>query len=134
MAVLDRIEMDVIGVAFEVSFVTYQVFPEPTLPYSAFTFHASSGRQPFVFLNASRECRLDRMPAHGKVGIVLRQRPDAMQVVGENDRCVDDKGSFCPHLCKRLAQGVGMFRQQAPLSFKQRNREKNVPPGTCVRM
>jgi len=47
---------------------------------------ALSCRQYFGLRQASGKSELDDFPAQGEIGVAIRERPDAMHVVGWNDR------------------------------------------------
>ena len=56
---LDRIEMDVIAVPLTIVLVTQCVLPVSPLPNAAFAFGLATLRTSFLWLQCSREFRLD---------------------------------------------------------------------------
>ena len=74
-------------------FITDDVLPEPPLPDAPAAVSAarvgdrafrSAGGDPFV-----GESLLDARPSRRKIRVPLRQRPDRVQVIGEQDERID---------------------------------------------
>jgi hypothetical protein len=51
-----------------------------------------------------RKACLHHLPTGGKIGIALRQAPQAMQMIRQNDRRQQIKRAFCLYLPKRSAE------------------------------
>jgi hypothetical protein len=109
--VLDRVDVDVIDVTGEVALVTNRMFPVTALPYPALAFGRAAAGDALACGQTSRERRLDQPPAHGKIGIALRQRPDRMQMIGQHDDRVDLERVSSPHVAKRGTECCDMIRQ-----------------------
>jgi len=75
VAVLDRIEMDVIEMATQIVLVPDQMFPISSLPDPTFTFPDPRLAPVLATCNVPRKPGFDLRPAHGKVIIPGRQGP-----------------------------------------------------------
>jgi hypothetical protein len=120
----DGIEVNIIGMALEVPFIANDMFPEPPLPDSALALLLSARRQPFACGNSAREARLDSLPAAGEVRIAQRQRPEAVQMIGQHDDGVDRKGSVPANNGEGGAKFTDVLGQQPAAAFEQRDREE----------
>jgi hypothetical protein len=106
--VLDRVEMQVIHAPLEIGIVSNLMFPEPALPNAAFTPHCSRGAQPRVVLQGVRGLAaelFDHVPAQAIIAIVFGQRPDGVQVVGQQHPGIDAERMVCARACHRVTQG-----------------------------
>ncbi len=84
--------MHIVDVMSVIPFILDQMLPIAPLPDPAFAAGALSCRQYFGLRQASDESELDDFPAQGEIGVAIRERPDAMHVVGQNDPGVDVEG------------------------------------------
>ena len=84
--------MHIVDVMPVIPFVLNQVFPITPLPDSTLAAGALSCRQYLGLRQASGESEFDDFPAQGEIGVAIRERPDAMHVVGQNDPGVDVEG------------------------------------------
>jgi hypothetical protein len=89
--VFDRIEMDVIHMCGEVIVVAYAVLPKTPLPNSALLMARSSLRTTLISRKASGEDRLDQAPADREIVVTGRERPDTVEVVGQDYPGIDRK-------------------------------------------
>ena len=121
MAVSYRIEVDVIHVPGEVGVVADGVFPETPLPDTAFAGVLAARREPFAIRNASGKRGFDQPPARREIGVVPRQGPDAMQVVGQDDDGVDGERARVARSTECRAQIIDVFHQQPAVTLQQRN-------------
>jgi hypothetical protein len=131
--VLYRVEMRVAHVGGEILVVTDRMLPVPPLPDAAFAAAGHGRRSPFADGQSLRERGLDRAPTTREVGVVRRQCPQAVHVVGKDDPGVDVEGSAGAHLSNRVAQRVDPRHQQIRLAVEQVDREEKGPPGTRLR-
>ncbi len=92
-AVLDRVVMDVIDVVAVIGFIPNQVLPISTLPDAAFATSLTYGRSMFGDGYLLAESLLDPPPAAGEITVSGREGGDAMQMVGQDDPCVDPEAS-----------------------------------------
>ena len=88
-AVLDGVVMDVVDVVDQVVLVADRMLPETLLPDAAFTM-ASSRLGDGRLAAPAREPELgeqhfDACPANGEVAVALRELPDAVQMLGQQD-------------------------------------------------
>ncbi len=127
-SVLDRIEMHVIGTAFEIAVVANGVLAKPPLPKRIFTTMISQNLDARGE-NASRETPLDPTPPVGKIRVIRRQCQNCMQVVGENDDGVDNKRPFALRFSKCDAQQLDVIDQYRRPSVIQRDREEKRHAG-----
>ena len=106
--VLDRIEMDVIEMLFQIVLVSDDVFVIATLPDTAMTarllrwcdrFLVPARREP-----VRGEFVLDRLPSRGVVAVAGRKNPQTVEVVPQQHGREQFKGMFGLHLTKRMAQ------------------------------
>jgi len=94
-AVLHQVVVNVIDVSGEIVVVADQVFPEAPLPEIIFAAPVAHERRA-VANQPATERRLDRPPASRKVGVALRQGPERVQMVRQDDGGVDGEGSLPP--------------------------------------
>lgn len=64
-----------------IGFIANDMLPEPSLPYSSFSFGNSDLRAPFGVRQFLHKPDLDAFPWIGEIIIVRWQRPDRMQVI-----------------------------------------------------
>ena len=119
VTVLDRVEMDVIAMPLKIVIVADAMLPEAALPYRLLALGAARGGNGRLVLRRAmaREFALDRHPAAGKIIVIFRQRPQAMQMIGEQHKGVDGEGMPHLHRPERLAQQrhiTGVGKQRPP--------------------
>ena len=91
--------MNVIRMPLEIGFITDPVLPKPTLPKGQFpAFLPGYALGP----DSIRSVLLTDQPfyaapADGKVGVIGRQRPDAVQVIGQEYPRINCKRMGAPH-------------------------------------
>jgi len=130
---LDRIEMDVIEMAGEVSVVADYVLPIAALRNTAFAAAGHRRRSRFDGRQRLGERDLDRAPAAGEVGVAFRQAPQAMHVVGEHDPGIDTKRRAGSHPPNGVAERIDVPHQQNRRRSSKLTVKKKVPPGTRLR-
>jgi len=81
VAVLHRIEVNVIEVTHEVVLVAQRMLPIPPLPNPALAFGGAAGGDPFASGQSMRKGAFDQTPAGGEIGIASGQRPDRVEVI-----------------------------------------------------
>ena len=72
ITMLHRIEMDVIQVPLQITFIEDQSFPKTPLPYTALALAQSAGTDALAWRDLAGETRLDQHPARGAIAIPLR--------------------------------------------------------------
>jgi hypothetical protein len=92
MAMLERVEVDVIEVALIVGIVANQMLPVTPLPNAALTSGRKGRRSAFVLWQAPWENEFDRLPAQRKARITRRQRPQTVHVFGQHHPRINMKG------------------------------------------
>lgn len=80
IAVLDRVDMDVVDVIPKIVFVHDRVFLEPALPDATFAFGDARIGTTFCSREPAGESGFDACPAIRVVGIAFGQPPQAMQM------------------------------------------------------
>jgi hypothetical protein len=118
-AMLHRIYMAVFDVAGVIGIVTHQVLPESALPDAAFVASLTHGAEPFLLRQGLRESHLDQAPACGKIRVVLRQRPDRVNVIRQDDNGVDLERIVAPRVGNRAAQRVDVIDELRFAPFQQ---------------
>src|ERR1700759_3080171 len=96
---LDWIDVAIFDVNCIVGLIADKVLPETVLPNAALVTRGANGTPLLLLRQCFRETTLDQPPARREIGIVRRQLPDCMQVIGQHNKCVDRKSMF--RLCGR---------------------------------
>jgi len=121
--------MDVFDMPCEVLLVTNHMLPIAALPDPAFPLRRTAWRTELGRRNLPRKAVLDEHPASGEVRVAGRQRPQGVQVIGENDHGVDAEGMRLAHPSRRFAQGIDVVDEQARLTVGEVDREEVRRPG-----
>jgi hypothetical protein len=127
IAVLHRIEVDVIDVTLEVRIISNSVLPEPPLPDSRFAPPDLAPRPQLRRRQLAGESAFDLAPASREIGISRRQGPNGVEMVRQ-----DADGIRCErqaHLNRTInfPQGLDMLDKQLARSVKERNGEEEYP-------
>ena len=85
--------MDVIDVVAVVGFIANQMLPIPTLPDATFATSLTYSRSMFGDGYLLAESLLDPPPAAREIAVSGRKGGDAMQMLGQDDPCVDPEAS-----------------------------------------
>jgi hypothetical protein len=101
MAVLHRIEVNVIEVPRKIVLVAERVLSIPALPNPALAFGGAAGGDPFGSGQTMGKAAFDQSPAGGEIRIAIGQGPDRVQVIRQDHGGFDREGMPCPHLAKR---------------------------------
>ena len=115
--------MDVVDVRVVIAVVVDEVFPKSALPDPALA-GAAAARRVGGLRQPARERRLDQPPAGREVVIAFRQRPDAMQMIGQHadgDRLERQASSAVP---KRGAQRADVLDEQTAAPVGEIDREE----------
>jgi hypothetical protein len=70
----------------------------------------------------------DVMPSRGEIRVPGRQRPDAMQVIGQNDNGIDSDRSTLTGRFEHSPKVVNVFGQEFPAAFQPCDRKKEHAP------
>ena len=127
---LDRVVMDVIRVAGKVGLVAYLVLPISMLPDSLLAFPLSRriGYPPECVGTMLGESGLDQAPAGREVGIVGRQSPDTVKMIGHDDNRVDIERTRLANVSKGIAQRTNGFvrRQNGATTIRHEREEEGT--------
>src|ERR1700735_5834088 len=123
VAMLNRIEVDVVNVPLEIGIIANGMFPIAPLPNTLLSF-ADLARRSRSRTHATRETTLDQIPPHREIGIVLRKCPDRMDMVGQNADRDCFKGTADLNGAIDLPQMIDLIQQQAARPVGENDREK----------
>src|SRR5260370_18483665 len=124
--VLERINNAIFDVADIVSFIADQMLPEASLPDAAFAARLANGAEPFLLRQCFGEATFDQPPAGREIAVAGRQGPDRMQMIGQDDECVDVEGMAMTCRGDRITQGRNMVDEQGLLPLQQVDREEEA--------
>jgi hypothetical protein len=124
VTVLYRIVVDVINVTLIVTLVADGVFPKAPLPNASFSLLQTPGWKSLPSGNLCWKSRFDIMPSRWEIRVPGRQRPDAMQVIGQDNHGLDGKWSAPAGPLEPSPKIVNVFGQDFPAAFQQRHREE----------
>src|SRR5262249_58108374 len=88
---LNRVYVAILDVACVIAFVSDEMLPKAPLPNTSLAARLSHRAQSFTHGNGAREPCFDPTPPHGKVRIAGRQSPHCMNVLRQNNKCVNMK-------------------------------------------
>ena len=112
VAVPDWIEMNIIHVCREVGIVADGMFPEPPLPDAALPVPLAYHGAALLRRQAAGKDALDHAPSRREVIVSRRQRPDAMQMVWQDDPGIDGERPGFVDGAHGRAQAFDVARQQ----------------------
>lgn len=125
----ERIDVAIFNMPRVVSLIADQMLPEPPLPDAAFAARPANRADPFLFWQRFRKAALDQPPAGRKIAVAGWQRPDSVQMVGQDDKCVDSEGMTLPRRGDRLAQAGNLVHEQGLPPLQQVDREEKASAG-----
>src|SRR5690606_17933493 len=135
VAVLERVDMDVIRVTTEILFIADLVLPVAPLPDAALIAQPIRQGTRLAQRQASREVIFQYLPAHREVGIARWQRPQAVHMVRQHHPGIDTERMAGPGCAYRLTQKVNMPHQQIRGAIPQIHGEeigRTRRPGTAI--
>src|SRR3972149_10531945 len=99
-SVFYRIVMDIINMPGQIILISNLMFPKTALPESLFTFiEPRSGLYSLVFiLTSPAEITFNQLPSHRIVIVILWQRPNAMNMVGKQNKSANAKWVVSSHM------------------------------------
>ena len=107
-SVLDRVVVDVVTQPFIFSLVSYAMLPESPVPHSTLRVtkarSASPGFATTTAQESGREIALDQAPTRRVVVISVRQDPDAMEMIGQENNGIESEWPPSAHAHDRFAQ------------------------------
>ena len=123
------VDMSVIDTAFQIGFIATGVLEKPSLPNSVFPLHFPTGRN--SLLNSAAldpgcgEFGFDPLPTGRIIRVAVRQCPDRMQVIRQQDKRRDLKRQLLPHFRDGLPQtAAGQVGRQNLRPAMSDHREK----------
>ncbi len=120
----DWIVVNVIHVIPPILFITNQMFPKPALPNLFFT----SFIDPYI--HSCSHIVLYQSPAKRKIGIIIRQLPNGMQMIWHEHNSLDLKRMFLLGTVKGFTQTYHMpFIDKQPIPSVGNYREEIMPSG-----
>ena len=123
---LNRIEKDVIHVPPPIFRIANLMFPKSALPKKFFASIGKRGRC------ATRNEMLNQSPTRRKIVIGFRQSPNAMQMIGKYNNCIDAKWSSQRNIAKRFAQSVIYLGFCQPRSSVVCHNGKKITPTALI--
>jgi hypothetical protein len=127
MAVFDRIVVDVVDVPLKIGVVPDRMLPITALPDSSFTPRRLARRAPRSLVETTRKARLDQAPARWVVGVVGRQRPDGVEVVGQDADSDRFKWKPLLHGFMNSSQPIDFSHEKIAGAVPQRHGEEEHP-------
>ena len=103
------------------------MLPETPLPDPALIARKANGAAPLPFRQRFREPGLDQPPTRGEIAITGRQFPDRVQMIRQDDDCVDRKVMARARRRDRLSQGRDVVDEQGLPPLQQVDREEPAP-------
>ena len=101
----DGVVMNIVYVMAKIRFGTYTMFPKSALSYRLLTFALAAAKHcgAYYGFNFLDECTLDVSPSDGIIGIIGWQCPYCVDVIKQNNHCINLKGSPYLHGTNRFA-------------------------------
>jgi hypothetical protein len=121
--------MNVVQVTFEIPVIADQVLPESPLPDGALSLLDASSGAPLPEGNSSREPCLDIVPPCREIAVAREKRPDAVQMISEDDAGVDLEGPAPLGIGENRPQVIDVLGKQLAPSFEQRYCEEESAAG-----
>jgi hypothetical protein len=107
--------------------ITDRVFPKPSLPNALFATRNLAGRGRACRAAVLRKPRLDLFPPDREIRIIRRQRPDRMDVVGQDHHRVTGNGMFTRHRCIDGPQQINLVHQSGGRPIRKRDGKEIGP-------
>ena len=123
---LNWIEVNIVDMPLEITFVADSVLPESPLPQSHLTVWAACNRTSSLD-NCAGKLAFDERPADGKVRISVGQRHDHVQVIGQYNDRIDHKWMLPSRLDYRRSQQGNVLGQDVRRSVEQCRRDEERP-------
>ena len=132
-AMLHRIEMNVIYVPRQVSFIANLMFPIPPLPYAAFAFCGTAGAQAFPLLQSPRESCFKQRPSFWIVRVPAGIRHMACRWSGNTTIATIENGCAVFTLLITSRRSAICRTNVSALRSARFTVKKYVPPATAAR-
>ncbi len=105
------------------------MFPKPSLPNPLFAALDHARTQVLWRRDMSREGGFDLPPPRRKIGVVLRQGPDHVQMCRQDHRSVDLEGALLLAQSHGTSQDINPIHEQTGIRVRQMHGEKVGPSG-----
>jgi hypothetical protein len=122
--VLDRIEVGVIDVFFEVGIISNGMLPKPPLLDSFFTSRKLAWCSPCVGGKSDRKIALDEIPAQRKISVILRRGPNRMEVLRQHADRNRFEWIFVFDCCVSGTKAIDFGDQEVARAVRQRDRKE----------
>lgn len=119
--------MNIFDMLYEIVVIPDLVFPVSPLPNRLFTSLLLYGSLLLFELITTGlgETGLDLSPPHRKIVVLFRQRPNAMQMIRQQDEGINGKGMFLDNSPERLLDQRNVrFKTQNPTAVVRDNGKK----------
>src|SRR5512132_4741936 len=125
--------MDVIHMRGKVAVVADAVLAKTPLPDPALLMTPAGVRTTLIGRKASGEDRLDQAPPRRKVVAGGRQRPDTVEMIGQDYPGIDGKGADSVHGLHGTPQKIDMpWQQVVATPLQEIDREEEAPSENAV--
>jgi len=111
-AVFERIEMNVVDVSLKIALIANRVLPKAPLPQCQIAIW-SAGEIDAGVNQGAIEITLDPSPSARKIGICRWQGKNRMEVIRQDDDCVDRKLTLSTRRTESIAQRCDMIDKGA---------------------
>ena len=126
---LYRLPMEVINVIVKVGLSSPKMLPKPPLPQTPLSSFCSTLRESLAFFEGTAKGSFKPVPSGGKIRVIRRQRPHAMERIRQANHRLQPAGSPFLGLHKSQVHQIDLIDQPAVISsLGEINREK--PHGT----
>jgi hypothetical protein len=88
---LHSIVINIVDVTFNIGFIADRMFPRATLPDDTLLSLTELAWRASFRIEASREPALNQTPTRGEIGVIVRQRPNRVNVIWQcaNRDCLE---------------------------------------------
>jgi hypothetical protein len=105
------------------------MFPKAPLPNRPFAARLTNGIAKLVVWQTPREPCLDQSPAHRKIRVVGRKRPNRVNVIREDCDCVNRERKARSRPLNGVSQQVNVINKQAGSTVVQIDRKEPASAG-----
>lgn len=133
ITMLDRIEMNIIAMPLKIALVSQSVFPVASLPNTTLALALAASGNLLACLDTMREECFDQPPSGRIIGVSRRERPDRVQMVGQDHDRIESEGMARTDSAKSLAQRSIRSVSKSDRRPSRLTVEKKLPPGMKLR-
>ncbi len=130
-SMLNRIHMNIINMAFEVIFITYQMFPKMPLPEASFSSSLSNNAQILGFRQRPRKTAFNQAPSFAEIGIA-----QTAWICSGNTTHASIRNGWCCLTALTVFRNKSTSRTSKSLFLRSSKFtvKNHVPPGTNARL